>query len=208
MCVANLRIISCQTMPDQTFTIWTAVIALLGGLAVEIAGAQQMQSAADNNTPSAPVVLFLSGDVMPGRAIDQILQYHNDPVLYEDYIRDARDYVRLAEDANGQIRKPVSCDYIWGDALQTLDEVDPDARIINLETSITQHGAPWKNKYIHYRMHPRNAACLQTADIDIALLANNHVLDWGYQGLEETLSTLERAGIMTAGSGRDLRLCF
>ena len=192
-------------MPHKLFSIWTTVTVLLVSQAVEIAGAQQMQSVANNDTLPAPIVLFLSGDVMLGRAIDQILPYHNDPVLYEDYIRDARGYVRLAEDANGPIRKPVSCDYIWGDALQALDDVNPDARIINLETSITQHGAPWKNKYIHYRMHPRNAACLATAKIDITVLANNHVLDWGYGGLEETLSTLDQAGIKSAGSGRDIR---
>ena len=192
-------------MPHKLFSIWTTATVLLVSQAVEIAGAQQMQSVANNDTPPAPIVLFLSGDVMLGRAIDQILPYHNDPVLYEDYIRDARGYVRLAEDANGMIRKPVSCDYIWGDALQALDDVNPDARIINLETSITQQGAPWKNKYIHYRMHPRNAACLATAKIDITVLANNHVLDWGYDGLEETLSTLDQAGIRSAGSGRDIR---
>ena len=192
-------------MRHKLFSISTAVIVLLASLKPEIAGAQQMQSDADNNIPPAPIVLFLSGDVMLGRAIDQILPYHNDPVLYEDYIRDARGYVRLAEDANGPIHKPVSCDYIWGDALQVLDEVNPDARIINLETSITKHGAPWKNKYIHYRMHPQNAACLTTAKIDISLLANNHVLDWGYGGLAETLSTLEQAGIKATGSGRNIR---
>jgi len=192
-------------MPHKLFSIWTTATVLLVSQAVEIAGAQQMQSVANNDTPPAPIVLFLSGDVMLGRAIDQILPYHNDPVLYEDYIRDARGYVRLAEDANGTIRKPVSCDYIWGDALQALDDVNPDARIINLETSITQQGAPWKNKYIHYRMHPRNVACLATAKIDITVLANNHVLDWGYGGLEETLSTLAQAGIKSAGSGRDIR---
>jgi poly-gamma-glutamate synthesis protein (capsule biosynthesis protein) len=192
-------------MPHKLFSICTAVIALLGSLTIEIAGAQQMQSDANNNTLPAPIVLFLSGDVMLGRAIDQILPYHNDPVLYEDYIRDARDYIRLAENTNGPIQKPVSCDYIWGDALQALDNINPDARIINLETSITKHGAPWKNKFIHYRMHPQNAACLTAAKIDIALLANNHVLDWGYRGLAETLSTLEQTGIKEAGAGSDIR---
>lgn len=175
---------------------------LLTSLVEEVAGTPQVPFKA-NNQSSAPMVLFLSGDVMLGRAIDQILPYHNNPVLFEDYIRDARDYIRLAEDANGPIKQPVSCDYIWGDALEALDEVNPDARIINLETSITQHGVPWKNKYIHYRMHPQNAACLASAKIDITLLANNHVLDWGYAGLHETLGTLEQAGIKTTGSGRD-----
>lgn len=35
------------------------------------------------------------------------------------------------------------------------------------------------------------------------MLANNHVLDWGRTGLEETLSCLHAAGLRTAGAGRD-----
>jgi poly-gamma-glutamate synthesis protein (capsule biosynthesis protein) len=43
------------------------------------------------------IKLFLAGDVMLGRAIDQILRHPGDPQLYEDYLHSARDYVRLAE---------------------------------------------------------------------------------------------------------------
>ena len=34
-------------------------------------------------------------------------------------------------------------------------------------------------------------------------MANNHVLDWGYDGLSETLKTLDAAGIAHAGAGND-----
>ena len=54
-------------------------------------------------------------------------------------------------------------------------------------------------------MHQQNVTCLASAKIDITLLANNHVLDWGYRGLAETLSTLEQAGIRAAGSGKDIK---
>ena len=37
--------------------------------------------------------LFLCGDVMLGRGIDQIMQYKNDPTLYESYLKSAVDYV-------------------------------------------------------------------------------------------------------------------
>ena len=43
-----------------------------------------------------PLSLFLLGDVMPARGIDQILPHPCDPRLYEDYVHDARDYVVLA----------------------------------------------------------------------------------------------------------------
>ena len=49
--------------------------------------------------------LFLCGDVMTGRGIDQALPHPVNPVLYEPYIRDARAYVDLAEAANGPIER-------------------------------------------------------------------------------------------------------
>ena len=43
-----------------------------------------------------------------------------DPALYESYIRDAREYVQLAEIAHGPIPRPVDFAYIWGDALEEM----------------------------------------------------------------------------------------
>jgi poly-gamma-glutamate synthesis protein (capsule biosynthesis protein) len=149
------------------------------------------------------VTVFLCGDVMTGRGIDQILPYPSNPVLCESYIIDARDYVELAEGVNGPIHRPVSFDYIWGDALAELEPTKVDVRIINLETSITSSDSCWPNKGINYRMNPRNIDCLTAAHIDACSLANNHVLDWDYAGLTETLQTLDRAGIAHAGAGQN-----
>jgi hypothetical protein len=67
------------------------------------------------------VTVFLSGDVMTGRGIDQILPHPNAAELQESSVRDARDYVELAEQVNGPIVRPVDFRYIWGDALAELD---------------------------------------------------------------------------------------
>ncbi len=150
------------------------------------------------------VTLFLCGDVMTGRGIDQILPNPSDPTLYEPYVKDARLYVKLAEDKNGPIPKPVDFTYIWGDALEKLKTLKPDLKIINLETSITKSDHYWKGKWIHYRMNPDNIGVLTSAGIDFASLANNHVLDWGYEGLTETLRTLQKAEIKTAGAGKGI----
>lgn len=147
--------------------------------------------------------LFLCGDVMPGRGIDQILPHPVDPHIFETVVADARDYVALAERANGAVARPVEPDYIWGEALAELARVAPEARIVNLETAVTTSETP-RPKGINYRMHPENIACLTVAGIDCCVLANNHVLDWGYDGLEETLRTLEKAAIQYAGAGRNL----
>ncbi len=138
---------------------------------------------------------------MTGRGIDQILPYPGDPELHEPYARSALEYVQLAERLNGAIPAPVGFEYVWGDALAELESVAPDARVINLETSVTTSDN-WEPKGINYRMHPRNVPCLSAAGIDCCVLANNHVLDWGPEGLDETLSVLHEAGFQTAGAGR------
>jgi len=150
------------------------------------------------------ITLFLCGDVMTGRGIDQVLPYPVQPRIYESYLTSALGYVKLAEEANGPIPKPVNFAYIWGDALAELRHTTPDARIINLETAVTTRTEYWPGKSIHYRMHPKNIPCITAAKIDCCVLANNHVLDWGYDGLTETLKTLVGAHLEIAGAGHNL----
>src|SRR5213083_3488416 len=155
------------------------------------------------NSELQPLRLFLCGDVMTGRGIDQALPHPVNPALHEPYVRDAREYVGLAENANGPIPRPVSFDYIWGDALQELENSGVDLRIVNLETAITSADTHWPDKAIHYRMHPKNIDCLSAVRISGCALANNHILDWGYEGLSDTLQTLDSAGIAHAGAGKN-----
>jgi len=152
---------------------------------------------------SGAVTLFLCGDVMTGRGIDQVLPHPSNPVIYEPFVRNAKKYVGLAEAVNGSIPKPVDFSYIWGDALDELERVRPDLRIINLETAIAKSEAYW-DKGINYRMNPENVPCLTVAKIDFCSLANNHILDWGYPGLAETLDTLRKVNIKSAGADRNL----
>ncbi len=148
------------------------------------------------------ITLFLCGDVMTGRGIDQILPRPSAPALFESYVRDARDYVLFAEERSGPIPRAVDLDYVWGDALVELGRVEPQARIVNLETSITRSDDVEGWKGINYRMSPANIGCLTAFGVDVCVLANNHVLDWGEQGLLETLDVLSAAGIRMAGAGR------
>jgi hypothetical protein len=131
------------------------------------------------------VTLFLCGDVMLGRGVDQVLPHPGDPQLRETYARDARAYVRLAERANGPVPQSASFCWPWGDALAVLDQVAPDARVINLETSVTRTADFAPGKAIHYRMSPDNLPAVTAARPDACALANNHVLDFGRTGLTE-----------------------
>ncbi len=129
--------------------------------------------------------LLLAGDVMLGRGIDQALAHPCAPALHEPWVRDAREYLRLAERANGPIPAPLSPAYVWGDALALLARAAPDLRIVNLETTITDSDRHCPGKAIHYRMHPANVDCLLALKPDCCVLANNHVLDWGANWVRE-----------------------
>ncbi len=134
-----------------------------------------------------------------------MLPHPSDPLIHEPYMRSARGYVEIAEIANGPIQQPVNFSYIWGDALEELERVAPDLRIINLETSITKSDDYLKGKGINYRMHPENIPCITAAKISCCSLANNHILDWAYSGLKETLETLKKVNVKTAGAGWNLK---
>jgi len=151
----------------------------------------------------ASVKLFLCGDVMLGRGIDQILPRPCPPRIQEPHLRSALGYVELAERANGPIPRPAPPAYVWGDALEEWTRARPDLRIMNLETSVTRSEDAWP-KGINYRMSPENVGVLAAAGVDCCVLANNHVMDWGTQGLLDTLACLHAQGLRTAGAGRDL----
>lgn len=148
--------------------------------------------------------LVLCGDVMTGRGIDQILPHPCSPQLQESHLKSALDYVRLAERANGPISRPVDYSYIWGDARETLREIEADAFIVNLETAITRSERA-EPKGINYRMSPADIGCLTSVKIDCCVLANNHIIDWGRSGLDETLSTLSASRLKYAGAGSNNR---
>ncbi len=149
-----------------------------------------------------PLRLALMGDVMTGRGIDQILPDPVDPTIHEPVMASARGYVELAERVNGPIPRPVGWEYVWGDLLPLLAEAQPQLRIANLETAVTR-SEQWLPKGINYRMSPGNLPVLKGVGLDAVALANNHLLDWGQEGLLETLAHLRAAGIATAGAGRD-----
>jgi len=155
--------------------------------------------------PPEPGVLriFLCGDVMLGRGLDQALAHPGDPELRERYVGSALGYVRLAERANGPIPRPMADAEPWGAALDAWRELAPDVRLMNLETAVTTCGG-FVSKGVNYRMNPANLPALIASGVDAVSLANNHVLDFGPEGLLETLGALSAQGVRFAGAGRTL----
>lgn len=178
--------------------------SVMDGLQISVKNGDQTAPGLPSPDGHTPIKLFLCGDVMTGRGIDQVLPHPGNPILFEGYMKSATDYVELAEEANGPIPQPVLFSYIWGDALAELAHRKPDVRIINLETAVTRSDDV-QDKAVNYRMNPDNILCITAAQIDCCVLANNHVLDWGYAGLAETLKTLKQADIKMAGAGLNVQ---
>jgi poly-gamma-glutamate capsule biosynthesis protein CapA/YwtB (metallophosphatase superfamily) len=78
---------------------------------------------------------------------------------------------------------------------------EADIAVGNLECVLALEGEPSAQPYI-LRAHPDVASGLQAAGFDVLNLANNHSLDYGEAGLEETIATLEAQGIVAVGAGR------
>jgi poly-gamma-glutamate capsule biosynthesis protein CapA/YwtB (metallophosphatase superfamily) len=97
--------------------------------------------------------------------------------------------------------KTMQPEQVWGDVLPHLAQAD--LRIVNLECAITTHQQPWTRtwKMFHFRADPEAVRVLQAAHIEACALANNHILDYEVQGLQDTLQTLDSAGIRHAGAG-------
>lgn len=97
-------------------------------------------------------------------------------------------------------------EYPWGDTLPLFAQAD--FRVCNLESAVCDRGEPWPDKAFHFRTDTKNVAVLGAAGINCVSLANNHTLDFGYEGLADTLQTLTAAGIVHAGAGMDSKAAF
>jgi poly-gamma-glutamate capsule biosynthesis protein CapA/YwtB (metallophosphatase superfamily) len=94
--------------------------------------------------------------------------------------------VAFAEQPNGATRDQLVSPMSGMTPSPSWTGQNPQARIINLETSATtsQEDAP---KGRNYKMNPANIGCFGAASMDCCGLANNHVLDFGRSGLLETI---------------------
>ena len=73
----------------------------------------------------------------------------------------------------------------------------------NLELPLTTADVP-ADKAITLRADPNIAPSLREKGIDVATVANNHALDYGPEGLAETIAALRGAGVVAVGGGADL----
>ncbi|QLH84077.1 CapA family protein [Halosimplex pelagicum] len=166
--------------------------AVLAGSAASVAGLAGLGGAARRRTrrPTPATVrgdadawLGFVGDAMLGRSVDERWAGSESP-------ESARD--------------PAA---VWGSTLPALRGLD--GLVLNLECSVSTRGERTPNRGYYFRADPGWALpALDAAGASFASLANNHLLDFGPTALADTVDHLERAGIATAGAGRDRAAAF
>lgn len=88
---------------------------------------------------------------------------------------------------------------------ELVDEMQSaDLFVINNEFAYTSRGAALWDKDYTFRSDPARVNYLADIGVDVASLANNHVFDYGEEGLSDTLTTLHDAGYKTVGAGENL----
>ena len=129
--------------------------------------------------PAGSIALLAGGDVTLG-------------AHYEEWVDGLR--------AKGQSGPAVDG---WG-----FSEVKPlfasaDLVVVNLECPFTDRGAPIPKNF-NFRARPSTVQVLVEAGVRAVSLANNHLMDYGPDGVADTIATLDAAGIAHFGAGRTL----
>lgn len=77
-----------------------------------------------------------------------------------------------------------------------------DLSMVNLEVPVTTRGTRQRKPFT-FRMKPQFLDAITSAGIDVVNIANNHIFDYGKQGLFDTITCLDSAKLSHVGAGRN-----
>ena len=108
---------------------------------------------------------------------------------------------------------PVLAAQLMADPMHVLAPIAPvlsgaDLAMVNLETAITQRGTPVAGKAYHFRSPAESFVALKAAGVDVINMANNHALDYGPVGMEDTFAAIAASGVPVVGIGHDAAEAF
>ena len=97
---------------------------------------------------------------------------------------------------------------VRSDPKHVLDAITPvlsdaDLTMVNVETAITGGGDPVAGKNYHFRSPAQTFEALKAAGVDVVNMANNHALDYGPTGLNDTFAAIDAAKMPVTGLGHD-----
>ncbi len=131
-----------------------------------------------NSAESGRVKLVFTGDIMTGRKVEEICRTKND---WNWPFLKVRNYFK-------------SCDFVFG----------------NLEGALTKNEdkTSGKDKKIWLKLPPESVLGLEYAGFNALGIANNHILDYGGKGLQDTLKDLDKTGIQHTGAAMEPEKAF
>jgi poly-gamma-glutamate synthesis protein (capsule biosynthesis protein) len=108
---------------------------------------------------------------------------------------------------------PTLAEQLRADPKQVLAPIAPvlrsaDVTVVNLETAITDRGEPVPGKNYHFRSSPLAFTALKSAGVDVVSMANNHVLDYGPVGMQDTFAAIDAAKAPVIGIGHNATEAF
>jgi poly-gamma-glutamate synthesis protein (capsule biosynthesis protein) len=94
------------------------------------------------------------------------------------------------------------------DPLNLLAPIKPifaaaDLTMVNLETAITERGEPVVGKNFHFRSPAESFVALKAAGVDVINMANNHALDYGPVGMDDTFAAIAASKLPVVGIGHN-----
>lgn len=88
---------------------------------------------------------------------------------------------------------------IFGDILDCIG--DTDYLVANLESPVTLNDNKLSKNSVCLKANPAELSVIKKAGIDAMAIANNHILDYGVSGLEDTVRYLQENNIEFYGAG-------
>jgi poly-gamma-glutamate synthesis protein (capsule biosynthesis protein) len=103
---------------------------------------------------------------------------------------------------------PLLSDRVKADPTNLLAPIMPvlsgaDLAMVNLETAITERGDPVSGKNFHFRSPAASFTALEAAGVDVVNMANNHALDYGPVGMQDTFDAISSSQFPVVGIGHD-----
>lgn len=91
---------------------------------------------------------------------------------------------------------------VFNDILPIIKE--SDFSITNLESPLIDEGTPIAKTGPNLKASPKSIKALKYAGFDMVTLANNHIMDYGKEGLFSTMDLCEKENIGYVGAGKNL----
>ena len=118
-------------------------------------------------------------------------------------------FIDQRDDEAGAVSSGVMLsDQLNADPTRVLAPIAPllsaaDLAMVNLETAITVRGEPVPGKNFHFRSPPASFSALKAAGVDVVNMANNHALDYGAVGMQDTFAAIKLSKFPVVGIGHN-----